>query len=64
MYREASQLALSGQLRMARAPGQRQDLSLPHGLLCLILCFLMSLDTLSVRSDLTLGGADLEAALP
>ena len=59
MYREAPQLAPSGQLRMARAPVQRQDLSLSHGLLCLILCFLMSLDTLSVRSDLTLGGQTL-----
>lgn len=56
MCRDAPQLAPSGQLGMAKAPVQRQDLSLPHGLLCVLLCFLTSLDTLSVRSDLTLGG--------
>ena len=54
MHRDVPELALRGWPRLAAAPVQGWGMSFPNGLLCLILCFLLSLDAPSVRSDLTL----------
>lgn len=53
-HRDGPELALRGWPRPAGAPVRGWGMSFPNGLLCLILCFLLSLDAPSVRSDLTL----------